>query len=62
MNYDNQYLIHQSLLTFSYGRILTISEFETMKDPPNMPYIPWQTELLVIDEPELVDPKYGRQN
>jgi hypothetical protein len=55
MNYDNGYLILQSLLTFNYGRILTISEFETMKDPPNMPYIPWQTEPLVIDEPELLD-------
>jgi len=62
MNYDNGYLILQSLLTFNYGRILTISEFETMKDPPNMPYIPWQTEPLVIDEPELLDTKYGRQN
>jgi len=62
MIYDDRYLVMQSLLTFSYGRILTISESEIEPDLPHQPYCPTQTEPLEVDEPELLDPKYGRQN
>ena len=61
MLFDNGDLSPYITLIIHFGKLLTVSHV-MVDDPPRQLYCHELTEPLEIDKPELLDPKYGRQN
>lgn len=61
MLFDNSDPSPYATLTIHFGKLLIVSE-TMVDDPPHQIYRHKLTEPLEIDEPELLDSKYGRQN
>ena len=61
MVFDNGDLSPNATSIIHFGKLLTVSD-TAVNDPPHQLYTHELTEPLEIDEPELLDPKYGRQN
>ncbi len=50
------------LLTLKFGFLLKPAKTMLETDSFHQPYIHEQTEPVEVDQPELLDPKYGLQN
>lgn len=61
MIFDKGDLSPYATLILHFGKLLTVSG-SMVDDPLHQTYRHEQTEPLELDEPELLNPKYGRQN
>ncbi len=62
MIHDEMHITRESVLTLKFGTLLKLSDIEKRLNPPNQRYQWWTTELMEIDERELLEPRFGRLN